>query len=89
LTFLLGVLAVHAADKSSYDVTTVRENFRTALAKGTTGPLAWRLTRSVADLAVLPGGYFTIGTTAGVTSHPLEMNCGITFGHPMQRPRSP
>ena len=89
LTILLGILNVYAADKSSYDVTTVRENFRTSLAKGTTGPLAWKLTRSVAELGVLQGGYFTFGTTAGVSAQPLEKNCGITFGHPYAKTSFP
>jgi Mg-chelatase subunit ChlD len=31
---------------------------------------------------LIQGGYFTLGTTNGVSASPLDDHCGITFGHP-------
>ena len=40
------------------------------------------LTLPASELALVSGGYFTIGTTAGVTASPLDDRCGVTWGHP-------
>ena len=37
---------------------------------------------SASEIALLTGGYYTIGTRQGLTSSALDDDCGITFGHP-------
>ncbi len=34
------------------------------------------------QITMIAGGYFTIGTTNGVSSSKLDDNCAVTFGHP-------
>jgi len=40
------------------------------------------LSNSVTEMSMLVDGYFTIGTTNGITAGQLDDNCQITFGHP-------
>ena len=75
-----------ALDKSKYDLQDPLPGSAAGLAKSssTTG-LSWKLTRTVGELAVSPGGFFTMGTCAGVSPNRLDDRCGITFGHPYAR----
>ncbi len=38
---------------------------------------------------ILSGGYFTIGTTGGVSANSLDDNCTITYGHPYAKTSYP
>ncbi len=55
------------------------------------GSSGWygKVTRLVGEVAVMSGGYFTIGTTGGTTTGALDDRCGITFGHPFARTSYP
>ena len=84
--FIFGMASsqLWADQKSNYDVV------EPGLAKTSGGPfLGWKLTRSVSEVAVLPGGYFTFGTSAGVSASTLDDNCGILFGHPYAKTSYP
>lgn len=75
-----------AADKSRYDLPDSLAGGTAGLSKvSSTTALSWKLTRSVGELAVSPGGYFTMGTRSGLSTSPLDDRCGITFGHPYAR----
>ncbi len=75
-----------AADKSKYDLQDPVSGNAAGLAKSssTTG-LSWKLTRTAGEMAVSPGGFFTMGTCDGVSTNRLDDHCGITFGHPYAR----
>jgi Mg-chelatase subunit ChlD len=76
----------NAGDKSKYDIVEPKGD----LAKTSADPFfGWKLTRTVAEVAVLPGGYVTMGTTAGTSASALDDNCGILFGHPYAKTSYP
>jgi len=40
------------------------------------------VSNSKTEATLLPDGYFTLGTTGGISQDTLDNNCQITFGHP-------
>ena len=77
-----------AADKSQFDIPETKVH--QGLAKGSATALSgWKVTESVSEIAVLSGGYFTIGTTAGTSTSSLDNDCGILFGHPYAKTSYP
>ena len=84
----LGALSVYAQNKNSFDVIkSNRGNNKTILAKvNTTYDL---ISNSRLSITLLPEGYYTIGTTGGLSQSPLDDNCGITFGHPYAKTSYP
>ena len=77
-----------AGDKSRLDVP--ETVVHSGLAKSTVGTLSgWKVGRTVSEIAVLSGGYFTVGTIAGTTTSPLDNDCGILFGHPYAKTSYP
>lgn len=47
------------------------------------------VSNQVLSFTMLPEGYFTIGTNAGLSSSKLDDNCNITFGHPYAKTSYP
>ena len=84
--FLLFPPHTFGADKSRYDLQDSLPGSAVGLAKSssTTG-LGWKLTRTVGELAVSSGGFYTMGTYNGLSQNRLDDRCGITFGHPFAR----
>jgi Mg-chelatase subunit ChlD len=87
---LLLIPAATASDKSRYDIRepVTGHDDSPASISATTG-LSWKLIRDAGEIAVSTGGFFTIGTTAGLSSKALDDRCGITFGHPYARTSYP
>lgn len=86
---------VPAQEKSHYDVTAPSAAI-TEIMANIHGSAAWRgtVTRSVGEVALMSGGFFTIGTTGGTlsgngASAGLDDRCGVTFGHPYARTSYP
>jgi len=68
-------------DKSKFDLAT--ENEPNALKKITgMGYDGQEITKSVSEITLIQGGYFTIGTNQGLAPTKLDDQCGISFGHP-------
>jgi Mg-chelatase subunit ChlD len=84
--FLLSPQSILAADKSRYDLEDPPAGGAAALAKTSSATgLSWKLTRTVGELAVSSGSFFTMGTSGGLSASRLDDRCGITFGHPYAR----
>lgn len=90
LASVLLMPAATATEKSRYDIreTMTSHDGRPASTSAATG-LSWKLIRDAGEIAVSTGGFFTIGTTAGLSSNALDDRCGITFGHPYARTSYP
>lgn len=79
LSFLCGAKAI---EKSDYDL-----DIKTGLKKGHSASAVegfggQTLATTTSEATLISGGYFTIGTKIGMSTSPLDDNCGITFGHP-------
>jgi len=77
----LFIININAQDKSQFDLN------KTGILKGS----ALRSVSSYSpqevkndklEMTLISGGYFTIGTSKGISSSKLDDNCAITFGHP-------
>ncbi len=67
-----------AQDKSSLDLI-----FGAAKASGqASAPDYADIRNDRMEASMLPGGYFTLGTAAGLSESPLDDRCAITYGHP-------
>ncbi len=81
LLILLISSPVRSWDKSKFDLIT--ENEPNALKKITgMGYDGQEIKKSVSEITLIQGGYFTIGTNQGLSATRLDDQCGITFGHP-------
>ncbi len=65
-----------SADKSKYDLKP------DGLKKSLNGFYYQQNQNDISEITMISGGYFTIGTTNGLDTGPLDDHCGITFGHP-------
>jgi Mg-chelatase subunit ChlD len=73
--------------KSDYDIIPAME-------KGMAGtvptyPTGLRLINSVVEATLLKGGFYTLGTSGGVSTSRLDDNCSLTYGHPYARTSYP
>ncbi len=41
------------------------------------------------EASMLPGGYFTLGTSSGLSASTLDDRCALTYGHPYAKPSHP
>jgi len=79
--FIVAALPVLAIDKTTYDLEAVADG--KALHKATGAQYYGESTgNDIAEMTLIQGGYFTLGTKAGLSSLNLDDNCAITFGHP-------
>jgi Mg-chelatase subunit ChlD len=80
MVLVLSSVASYAVDKNSLDISVDRSDKSGAFSSSS------GLTRPAADpnlsLTLLRGGYFTIGTVAGLSVSDLDDRCGVSFGHP-------
>lgn len=78
---LIFPVQIFATDKSEYDLTEQNVDALPMLNKG-----GFYETREVAtewlDVTLISGGYFTIGTSKGLSDKTIDDNCAVTFGHP-------
>ncbi|HTX20013.1 MAG TPA: VWA domain-containing protein [Bacteroidota bacterium] len=77
-----------ASDKARFDVQEASVLHGLAKTSGE-APVGWKVGGTIGEVAVLSGGYFTIGTVAGTTSSPLDDHCGVLFGHPYAKTSYP
>lgn len=68
-------------DKSKFDID-VPDQSLTLKKAGGIGYEGQYLKKTVSEMTLIQGGYFTIGTNQGLSSSVLDDNCGVTFGHP-------
>jgi Mg-chelatase subunit ChlD len=75
--------SAQAGDKARYDLATGADGRILSLAK-TSGsiPDGFEVSRAIGGATLLRSGYFTLGTTGGLSPTGLDKQCGITFGHP-------
>ena len=75
-------------NKLSFDVSKTNEgNYKNSLAKMSSS--SDEIKNSYLSATILNGGYFTIGTTSGISNSSLDDNCQITFGHPYAKTSFP
>jgi Mg-chelatase subunit ChlD len=75
------LLSVVAQNKARYDIVQPKLS-KTQQGSASTAAPGSELKNATLAATMLPGGYFTAGTTAGNSASPLDDNCQITFGHP-------
>jgi len=84
LLLLLIVLTsspVLSSEKSRFDID--MKNGALALQKANgIGYDGRELKKSIGEMTLIQGGYFTMGTNQGLSAENLDDHCGITFGHP-------
>ncbi len=82
LCFLLS-LHLYALNKNSYDVTQTPDNSLAKSSDAQTGYWGSVIAENnVLSYSMMLGGYFTLGTTRGVSTSPFDDNCQISYGHP-------
>ena len=90
---LLASLAVFTSlsqDKSTFDIEGNPAGIRTPLAKTDGfGIPGWILTKQFGELSLMPGGYYTFGSSNGSSTSGLDDHCGILFGHPFAKTSYP
>jgi len=59
------------------------------LYKSNSVELSQKLSNNSLDITMIAGGYFTIGTTNGLSTSQLDNNCQITYGHPYAKTSYP
>ncbi|MDP1675307.1 MAG: VWA domain-containing protein [Bacteroidota bacterium] len=86
IIFLASTFAFSLAGdpKNKYDIN------NTSFSKSSGIPfLGWKIKKSISEVTVLPGFYFTWGTIAGKSSSTLDNNTSILFGHPYAKTSFP
>lgn len=68
-------------DKSKFDIDVPKETLALKKAGGI-GYEGQVIKKTVSEVTLIQGGYFTIGTNQGLSPTALDDQCGITFGHP-------
>ncbi|MBN1481908.1 VWA domain-containing protein [candidate division KSB1 bacterium] len=75
-------LELHALNKASFDVIAPNSTLAKSMdvQNGHFGSKS--VSNAVFSYSMMIGGYFTMGTTAGMTSSPFDDKCTLSFGHP-------
>ena len=68
-------------DKSKFDIDVPKETLALKKAGGI-GYEGQVIKKTVSEVTLIQGGYFTLGTNQGLSPTALDDHCGITFGHP-------
>ncbi len=89
LTLILIISScLFSQNKLLFDVNRTSEgNYKNSLSKMSSS--SDELKNSYLSATILNGGYYTIGTTSGVSNSSLDDNCQITFGHPYAKTSFP
>ncbi len=81
-------LTLYPQNKKLYDINKFNlQNSQNGMAKVTSS--TDEISNAALSFTLLPDGYFTIGTNAGLSSSKLDDNCDITFGHPYAKTSYP
>ena len=84
---LCGALWAGLPDKSRYDLPS---DLRLSKVSGDIGPNESKMAENEwLSATLIFGGYFTLGTTHGLTDKMLDDRCGLTFGHPYAKTSYP
>jgi len=82
LFFVFSIDAQHLPfDKSKFDVKDVIRLNKLKSDYGTSYARV-QLTDQYTEATIMRGGYFTLGTSAGISPQIVDDNCQLTFGHP-------
>jgi len=68
-------------DKSKFDISIDNEHKALKKVNGL-GYAGQEIKKTVSEVTLVQGCYFTIGTNQGLSSTGLDDHCGVTFGHP-------
>ena len=71
-----------AVDKAAFDLPHPRGLQKGSGANPIAGYGSSLIRYGIAEMSMISGGYFTLGTSDGLSPSPLDNRCGITFGHP-------
>ncbi|MGE5401612.1 MAG: VWA domain-containing protein [Ignavibacteriales bacterium] len=81
LFFIFISMVLHAQDKSGFDIDPAKLHKAGVANKLQSGNF-YEVKNDRLDMTLIPGGYFTLGTSYGMSSSQLDDNCQLTFGHP-------
>ena len=74
-------ILLFAQEKSHYDLDFSRLAKRTVIS-GEISPKYASTSSEFIEISLTQTGYFTVGTTSGITESYLDNHCQITYGHP-------
>ena len=74
-------IVIHTQDKSKFDVE-VGKLYKLQSSALASNSRLLEVKNGFVHLTLLSGGYFTLGTTSGISSSTLDDNCQLTYGHP-------
>jgi Mg-chelatase subunit ChlD len=80
LLIFLSMQNLSAQNKMKYDI--VAQKQQNGLSKITGDLREAKAGSEWIEMTLISGGYFTVGTTKGISDKKLDDNCQITFGHP-------
>ncbi len=86
LLLLLTSVIIFCQRKADYDVMQSGNN---GLNKSTSNELSRELSNNSLEITMIAGGYFTIGTSDGLSASRLDNNCQVTYGHPYAKTSYP
>ncbi len=83
LLMMLFALQLPAVNKSSFDIKENVEGLAKSNGVASNGFFGSKmLSNDFTSYSMMSGGYFTIGTTNGLSDSPFDDGCEVTFGHP-------
>ncbi|MDZ7265509.1 MAG: hypothetical protein ONB16_13060, partial [candidate division KSB1 bacterium] len=84
LILLFAVLifsSISAMDKAKFDLS-APDGAATLSKAADLGYEGQQLIKSMSEVTLIQGGYFTLGTNGGISASRLDDHCSLTFGHP-------
>ena len=88
ILFIIISLCSLAQNKSLYDIKkNIADNNKNTISKLST--TTDEIENNFLSATILSDGYFTLGTTSGLSNNVLDDNCEITFGHPFAKTSFP
>ncbi|MGE5680439.1 MAG: vWA domain-containing protein, partial [Bacillota bacterium] len=85
---LIITIAVFSQNKSYFDLDPLSLKKTNAASAVQAGSFI-EVKNDKVSMTMVPEGYFTLGTTSGLSNSKLDDNCQITFGHPYARTSFP
>jgi hypothetical protein len=80
-------VSVFGQRKSTLDLPDELE--KNTLGKSNSNEVSQKVSNDKLEFTLIAGGYFTLGTTNGLSANPLDDNCQITYGHPYAKTSYP
>ena len=88
LIFILLTSVLYSQNKMMYDINKpIIQSTQNIMSKVSSSDN--EISNDILSFTLLPDGYFTIGTTSGLSDSKLDDNCDITFGHPYAKTSYP